>query len=138
MHVLLKDMGRVLEAVEQSYKTQESLWRAMNSNKAELSEITTYLKTFHTKLDHMEAEISELKNNNKILNRNFQKLQADYNNNKRWIRGIVGVIVTAVPLIWTQVDAKLEDLTTIDSRLNSVEWVFKRDLYDGEIKFSKD
>lgn len=127
MHDLTRDMGRVLEAVEQNYKTQESLWKVMNQNKRDISSITVELKVLTKSIQHLESVVHDLKVESQEYQDSFQELHAEYLNNKRWIRGIVGVLATVLPLILSQVHSKLEELKHVDTRLNSVEWIVKRE-----------
>lgn len=127
MHDLTRDMGRVLEAVEQNYKTQESLWKVMNQNKRDISSITAELKVLTKSIQHLEATVLELKTESQEYQTKFQKLHSEYLNNKRWIRGIVGVLSTVLPLVISQVYSKLEEIKHVDTRLNSVEWIVKRE-----------
>lgn len=127
MHDLTRDMGRVLEAVEQNYKTQESLWKVMNQNKRDISSITAELKVLTKSIQHLEATVLELKTESQEYRTKFQKLHSEYLNNKRWIRGIVGVLSTVLPLVISQVYSKLEEIKHVDTRLNSVEWIVKRE-----------
>lgn len=127
MHDLTRDMGRVLEAVEQNYKTQESLWKVMNQNKRDISSITAELKVLTKSIQHLEATVLELKTESQEYQAKFQKLHSEYLNNKRWLRGIVGVLSTVLPLVISQVYSKLEEIKHVDTRLNSVEWIVKRE-----------
>lgn len=132
---LIKDMGRVLEAVEQNYKTQESLWNNLNQTKREVSSITTELKLLAKSIDHLNKSLTKLNKESSGTNKLLTEVDLEFKSNRKWIHRILGILATLIPLVWAQVLSKSDTINELETKVVQLEWIISRD--NSNVKFPR-
>lgn len=129
MSNLEKELGRVVEAISQGYQTHERMWAEFSTIRNDLKNVSVDLREVAQALKSVVEQVDTLQSSTTLTDRAMVRLQAEVDVSKRWIRGIITIIIAVIPLSYAQLESKTKQLTTLEQRLMVLEWTINKEDY---------